>query len=143
VCSCDWDWYIWVWNHNIVSSCVPDPHPEPQDPDVFEPPGFASGSVIYLYGSGSFNQQAKKLRKALISTVLRLLYDFLSLKNDVPSKRKKHRNLKKKFFFDDNRAGSPFGSGSVSQRYGSEDSEHWFHRIFYFNQQGWKNTHYY
>ncbi len=61
-----------VAHHNIVSSCVPDPHPdpEPQDPDVFEHPRFASESVIYLYGSGSFNQQAKKLRKALISIVL-------------------------------------------------------------------------
>jgi hypothetical protein len=41
-----------------------------QDPCVFGPPGSASGSVIYLYGSESFHQQAKKLRKALISTVL-------------------------------------------------------------------------
>ncbi len=38
--------------------------------------GCGSGSVIYLYGSGSFYQQANKLRKTLISTVLWLLYDF-------------------------------------------------------------------
>ncbi len=37
-----------------------------------------SGSVISLYGSGSesYHQQAKKLRKTLISTALWLLYDF-------------------------------------------------------------------
>jgi hypothetical protein len=37
-------------------------------------------------GSGSFNQQAKKVRKTrkpLISTFLRLLFDFISLKTDV------------------------------------------------------------
>ncbi len=65
--------------------------------------GSASESVIYLYGSGSgsfhhFHQQAKTCRKILISTVL-WLYDFLSLKNDVPSKRNKHKNLKKKNIF--------------------------------------------
>jgi hypothetical protein len=37
----------------------------------------------YLYGSGSFHHQAKTARKILISTVLRLPYDFQSLKNDV------------------------------------------------------------
>ncbi len=35
--------------------------PVPEDPYVFGPPG--SGSVIILYGSGSFHQQAKKLEK--------------------------------------------------------------------------------
>jgi hypothetical protein len=34
-------------------------------------------------GSGSFHHQAKILRKTLISIVLRLLSDILSLKNDV------------------------------------------------------------
>ncbi len=38
------------------------------NPDVFGPPG--SGSVIILYGSGSFHQQAKKVRKTLISTTV-------------------------------------------------------------------------
>ncbi len=33
------------------------------DPYVFGPPGSASGSVIYLYGSGSFHQQAKNEEK--------------------------------------------------------------------------------
>jgi hypothetical protein len=42
---------------------VPGPH-------VFGPPGSASGSVIYFYGSGSFYQQQKN-------------EEFLSLKNDV------------------------------------------------------------
>jgi hypothetical protein len=48
---------------------VPDPDQHP-DPYVFGPPGSASGSVNFLYGSGSFHQQAKQLRKTLISTSL-------------------------------------------------------------------------
>jgi hypothetical protein len=56
--------------------------------------------VIYFYGSGSgsdsFHQQAKNWRKSLVFTVLWLLHDFLSLKNDVnvPSWRNKHIKLK-------------------------------------------------
>jgi hypothetical protein len=74
-------------------------HPDPEDLYVFGPPG--SASEIYLYGSGSFHQQAKKRRKILISTVLRLLYDFLFLNsavNVVPSKRNAPKNLEKKIF---------------------------------------------
>ncbi len=37
-------------------------------------------SVIILYGSGSFHQQAKKERNPLISTILVLLFDFFSRK---------------------------------------------------------------
>jgi hypothetical protein len=46
-------------------------------------------------GSGSFYYQAKLVRKTLIPTVLWLLYDFLSLKNDVyvHSKSNKQINL--------------------------------------------------
>jgi hypothetical protein len=42
----------------------------------------------YRYGSGSFYHHAKIVRKTLIPTVFRLLFYFLSLKNDVnvPSK---------------------------------------------------------
>ncbi len=43
--------------------------PDPQYPYVLGPPG-----------SGSFFRQAKIVRKTLILTVLRLLYDFLSFK---------------------------------------------------------------
>ncbi len=45
----------------------------------------ASGSGRHKYGSGSGSSQhqAKIVRKTFISTVCRLLYDFLSLKNDV------------------------------------------------------------
>jgi hypothetical protein len=58
-----------------VFSSVPELDP---DPYVFGPPGCES-----------FHQRAKNCRKTLIYTVLGLLYDFLSLKNDVnvPSKR--------------------------------------------------------
>ncbi len=56
----------------------------------------------YLYGygsisgcrSGSFKQN--KIRKTSISTVLCLLYDFLSF----PSKSKRQTNLERKLFFD-------------------------------------------
>ncbi len=63
-----------------------------------------------------------------------MIYDFLSLKNDVnvPSERIA-KKLGEKFFWDilTKRAGSGSGarsastSGSVSQRYGSADPEHW------------------
>ncbi len=65
-------------------SSVADP-----DPYVFRPPGsispgsgYGSGSESGS-GSGSLYHQAKIVRKTLIYTVLWLLYDFLSLKNDV------------------------------------------------------------
>jgi hypothetical protein len=53
----------------------------------------------------------------LISTVLLLLYDFLSVKNDVniPWKGHKRKNLLTSWRSLTKRAGS--GSGSVSQRY--------------------------
>jgi len=64
---------------------------------VFGLPGSGFISTGYGSGSGSFYNQAKKLRKTLISTVLRLLYDFLSLKNgvNVASKSTKQNNLEK------------------------------------------------
>ncbi len=45
------------------------------DPCVYKPPGSVSGSVCHKYGSGSgsFNHQAKIVRKTLISSVLWLL----------------------------------------------------------------------
>ncbi len=102
----------------------------------FGPPGSASEAVIIstIRIRILFHKQAKKLRKTLISTVLWLLYDFLSLKNDVnvPSKRNKHKNLEKKNYFLlaswrslMKRAGSGAGSasGSVSQRCGSDDPD--------------------
>jgi hypothetical protein len=52
-------------------------------------------------GYGSFNHQAKIVRKTLISTVLWLLYDFLSLKNVVNVLQKWYGNQKaqKKIIF--------------------------------------------
>ncbi len=54
------------------------------DPHVFGPPGSGFGSISQRYrsgsGSGSFYHQAKKVRKTLIPTALRLLFDCLSLK---------------------------------------------------------------
>ncbi len=79
-------------------------------PYVFGPPGSlsgsisqrnGSGSISQRYGSGSFYHQAKIVRKTLISTVFWLLFDFLSLKNDVnvPSKSHKQKNLFKNLVF--------------------------------------------
>jgi hypothetical protein len=70
----------------IDSVPVPDPY-------VFGPPGSGSVSHKYGSGSGSFHHQAKIVRKTLISTVLSLFYDFLSVKNDVnvASKSKKQK----------------------------------------------------
>jgi hypothetical protein len=66
----------------IISVADPDLNP---DLYVFGPPGSVSGSIGQRHGSGSgsFYRQAKIVRKALISTVLILLFDFLSLKNDI------------------------------------------------------------
>ncbi len=111
-------------------SSVPEPHPDPPDPHVFGPPGSGSISQRYGSGSGSFYQQAKIIRKTLIPTVLWLLLDFLSLKNDgnVPSKSNKQQNLKIRLVFllapwrsMTKIAGSGSGSGSISQTYGSAD----------------------
>jgi hypothetical protein len=51
--------------------------------------------------SPDFYHQTKIERKTLIPTVLSLLYDFLSLKNDVniPSKNNNQKNFEKKIIF--------------------------------------------
>ncbi len=79
-----------------------------------------------MYGSGSFYHQTKIVRKTLIPTVLWLLYDFLSFKNDVnvASKSNKQKNLKKKSFLlaswrSMTKECSFAGSGSISQKRGS------------------------
>ncbi len=93
----------------------------------FGPP--ISGSVSQRYESGSFDHQTKIVRKTFICTVLRLLYDFLSLKNDVnvPSKRKRQKKLETKIISLASwrsltkRAESE--AGSVRQKYGSADPD--------------------
>ncbi len=131
----------------IVCNRVADPNPDPDPPDVFKPPGSGFGSISQSYGSGSgsFYHKAKLVRKTLISTVLGLLFDFLSLKNDknVPSKSNTQKNFFLNYFFvgvlkvyDDN-SGSGSESGSISQMHGSAeadpdphqnviDPQHWF-----------------
>ncbi len=64
-------WNIFSFNICIVGSSIVYPD------YVFKPPG--SESVIILYGSGSFHQQAKKVRQTLISTILWLLFDLISM----------------------------------------------------------------
>ncbi len=49
------------------------------DPYIFGP----SGSVIFCTDPDPSHHHAKIVRKTLISAVLRLFYDFLSLKDDV------------------------------------------------------------
>jgi hypothetical protein len=76
---------------------VSDLDPDPPDPHVFGAP--RSGSTSQRYGSGSgsgsFYHQAKIVRKTLIPTVLGLLLEFLSLKNDVnlPSISNRQKNF--------------------------------------------------
>jgi hypothetical protein len=53
------------------------------EPYVFGPPGSRSISTRYGSGYGSFYYQAKVVRNTLIPTVLGLLYDFVSFKNNV------------------------------------------------------------
>jgi hypothetical protein len=55
-------------------------------------------SIIILYGSGSFHQQAKKVRKPLIFVTF---FGLLSMKTDVnvPSKSIKQNNLRIKHIF--------------------------------------------
>jgi hypothetical protein len=67
----------------------------------------------------------KYLKKTLTPTVLRLLFDFLSLKNDVnvPSKSNKQKNFAKKEFFVGVLKVKIAGSGSISQSHGSADSD--------------------
>ncbi len=86
------------------------------------------------YGSrsGSFYHQAKIERKTLIPAALGLLFDFLSLKNDVNVLQKvgnvQKNILKKKFFVNilkanDEIAGSGSASGSICQRHGSANPD--------------------
>ncbi len=79
----------------IPAGSVDDP-----DPYVFGPPGSESVSTRSRSGSGSFYHQAKIVRKTLIPTVLWLLYDFLSLKNDVnlAPRSNKQKNTENIFF---------------------------------------------
>jgi hypothetical protein len=77
--------YLYIWAKHTVESSVPDPHPDPEDPYVFGPPGSGPGSASEMYGSVSFDHQAKILkivRKTLIPTVSRLLFDFFSTKRE-------------------------------------------------------------
>ncbi len=110
-----------------------------------------SGSISQRFGSGfgsgskSFYHLAKIVRKTLISTVLWLRFDFLSLKNDVkvPTKSTMQKNVHKKirFLLASWRSMMKIeGSGSISQRLGSADpdpephqnvmdQEHCFHQM--------------
>ncbi len=60
-----------------ISVADPDADLDP-DPYVFGPPG--SEFVSQRYESGSFYHQTKIVRKTLIPTVLRISWNFLSLK---------------------------------------------------------------
>ncbi len=63
--------------------------------------GSGSGSISQRYGSGSFYNQVKIVRKTLFSTFFCLLFYFLSLKNDVnvPSKTNKQKIFFLNYFF--------------------------------------------
>jgi len=67
-------------NNEKISFAGLNPDPDPPDPHVLGPLGYGSQSISQRYGSGSFYHHAKIVRKPLIPTALRLLFDFLSLK---------------------------------------------------------------
>jgi hypothetical protein len=83
---------------HFVECSVEDP--DPSHPHVFGPPRSGSESISQRHGSGSgsgsFYNQAKIVRKTLIPTVLLLLFEFLSLKNDLTVSSKGN---KQKIFF--------------------------------------------
>ncbi len=64
---------------------------------VFGPGGSGSVSQMYGSGSGSFYHHAKIVRKTLIPTVMLLLFDFLSLKNDVNINVQKEKTRKENY----------------------------------------------
>jgi hypothetical protein len=75
---------LWSTNFKLDTTSVGDPDPHPDlDPYVLGPPGSASGAVSHKYGSGSgsgfgsSHHQTTIVRKALIFSMLWLLYDFL------------------------------------------------------------------
>jgi hypothetical protein len=76
------------------------PDPDPPDPHVFGPPGTGSGSISQMFGSGSGSiSQMYESGSGffnMIPTVLGLLLDLLSLKNDVNVRSKS--NMQKNFF---------------------------------------------
>jgi hypothetical protein len=86
--NCHWIFYIVQCSGSTGSTCFGLP---------------VSGSTRKRYGSGSgsFCHQEKIVRKTLIPTGSWLLFDFLSLTNDVnvPSKSNKQKNLFKKLVF--------------------------------------------
>ncbi len=116
-----------------AGTSVADPNPDPSDSHVFGLPGSGSGSSSQRYGSGagSFYHQAKIVRKTLIPTVLWLLFDFLSLKNDlnVPLKSNKQKTSQKISFLlafwrlMTKIKGSWSRSGFFSQGHGSADPD--------------------
>ncbi len=74
-----------------------DSDADPSDPYVFGPPGCRSGSEVWIRILLSAYKNSKK---NLDSYCFVILFDFLSLKNDVnvPSKSKKNFFVKIKFF---------------------------------------------
>ncbi len=120
-------------------SSIADP-----DPYDFGPPGFGFGSASQRYGSGPFYHQAKIVRKTLIPTVLWLLFDFLSLKNDE-NVRYLQKVISNKTFLTKNSfllaswramvkiAGSGFESGSIPECQGSATTPkgHQFRNVRY------------
>ncbi len=73
---------------NSKGTSVADP--DPSDPYVSGPPGSGSGSIGQRFGSGSFYNQAKIVRKTYCFVIF---FYFLFLKNDVnvPSKSTKQK----------------------------------------------------
>ncbi len=104
---------VFISSHNTYNQCCGY---------VFGRPG--SGSISQRNRSGSFCHQAKLVTKTLISIVLWLLLNFLSLKNyvNVPLKSNKQKNFFKKLVLllaSWKSMTKIAGSGSNTQRHGS------------------------
>ncbi len=102
---------------------VPDPDPSPYDPEdpyVFGPPGINSGSVIYLYGSGSrtFHQEAKKFKTLDIYCFV-TFYLWRIMKMYLQQGMSIMRIFLASWRSLTKRVGLGSGAGSISQRYGS------------------------
>ncbi len=59
---------------------------------------WASGSVIILYGSGSFHQQAKKVRKPWFLLFCDILL-YMKIYVNIPSNSNNQKNVRKKIIF--------------------------------------------
>jgi hypothetical protein len=102
ICHCKQHSQILEGGPCLISSVAdPDPNPDSPDPHVFGPHGSGSGSISQRVWIRILLSLSKFSKKKLDFYSLRLLFDFLSLKNyvEVPSKSNKQENFFYKNYF--------------------------------------------